>query len=63
METVAGETVTLEFRRERETPGTVRFKQEVENGRAAIVPTLYVLKSFAKDAAWLTVTIQKHTTK
>ncbi|MFT7559790.1 MAG: hypothetical protein ACI93R_001705 [Flavobacteriales bacterium] len=52
-------TVSLNFSHEKETKNSVRFKEEPEPGKAAIVGTLYVQKWFASDAKNLTVTIEK----
>ena len=57
---MASKTVTAEFKREKETPGTVRYAEVVEEGGKKLVGVLYVQKPTADmlgNPASLLVTI------
>ncbi|EAW30317.1 putative orphan protein [marine gamma proteobacterium HTCC2143] len=50
---------SIKFVYEKETKNSVRYKEEPEAGKAAIVGSLYVQKWFAGDSRVLMVTLEK----
>jgi hypothetical protein len=51
--------IIVKFSYEKDTRNSVRYKEEPEEGKAAIVGTLYVQKWFAGNSKNLEVTIDK----
>jgi len=49
--------VTVNFEKEKETKGTVRYKEKPEEGKPPVIGTLYVQKWFAGTRDKMTVTI------
>ncbi len=49
----------LKFNYEKETKNSVRYKEELEEGKAPVVGTLYVQKWFAGSSKSLKITIDK----
>ncbi len=52
-------SIKVKFELEKEVKHSVRFKEVVEEGRAAVVGSLYVQKWYAGDAKTLTLTLSK----
>jgi hypothetical protein len=51
------EPTIIMFRKEKETKGTIRFKEVPTEGKPPIIGTLYVQKWFAGDATSAAVSI------
>ena len=49
----------LVFKKEKETKNTVKFEEEPEEGKPAVIGTLYVQKWFVGAAESVTVNIEK----
>lgn len=49
--------IKINFIKEKETPGTIRFKEVPEGGQPPCVGTLYVKKWFAGDSQALEMTL------
>lgn len=49
----------IKFEKEKETPGTTRYKEIVPDNREAIIPTLYVKKWFAKGRDKIEIEIKE----
>ncbi len=58
MATAAPKTATVKFTRERETPGTVVFKEVHPITEPKQIGTLYVQKHVAQGAEFVTVTLE-----
>jgi len=52
-------TMTLKFKKEKETKNTVRFQETVQEGKPPIIGTLYLQKWFAGEADTINITIEK----
>ncbi len=52
------ESITIRFRKERDTKNTVKFDEQPEPGRPPIVGSLYVQKWFVGAVAELTVRLE-----
>ncbi len=50
---------TIQFEFEKETKNSVRYKEVPEEGKPAIVGSLYVQKWFAGDTKKMTITLEK----
>ena len=52
-------TTKIVLEREKETPGTVRYREQTEEGQPPILGTLYIKKWFAGSCETVEVTITK----
>ena len=52
-------TMTLKFKKEKETKNTVRFQEVPEEGKPPVIGTLYLQKWFAGEADTITIAIEK----
>jgi len=50
-------SITAQFEKEKETKGTIRFKEVPEDGKPPIIGTLYMQKWAAGSAEKVTVTV------